>query len=105
MHPGGDLGDLGDLRRQPSRSSLVSTWSLGVRDKLNVGPTSQGLNPPPLQAVLPLGLAKNSDQNQLRLLVCLLFAVCFAIVITTHVFYHQHKETVSQALVLDALSR
>ena len=50
--------------------------------------------------MLPLGLAKNSDQNQLRLLVCVLFAICFAIVITTHVYYHKHKDTVSHSLLL-----
>ena len=33
----GDFNDLHDLRRQPSRSSLMSTFSQGVKDKFAVG--------------------------------------------------------------------
>ena len=82
----GDFNDLHDLRRQPSRSSLMSTFSQGVKDKFAVGflflflvktiffPFLVNilhflLTFNHFQSVLPASFSKNPEQNKLRLLV------------------------------------
>lgn len=69
--------DLTDLKRQSSRSSLVSTFSQGVKEKLS--------------GAIPNNLTKNTDINKLRLVVFILFAACFSIVVATNIVYRQHK--------------
>ena len=94
----GDPEDISDLKRQFSHTSLVSIFSHSVREKLSVSSTCSllMLHYVLSKNVLPSGLPKNSDLNKLRILVCILFAVCFGIVFATHVFHRRHKGEVSQ---------
>ena len=145
----GDFNDLHDLRRQPSRSSLMSTFSQGVKDKFAVGflflflvktiffsffgqhftlfvdfwpfpecaagklfqeprteqTPSLGLQlikttsspPTMLYPHHPYKYNQCHDDTIILLIykVCIMAAICVGMVVTTHVFYVQHKGKVS----------